>query len=164
MSSGPGGCEPFGLAVSLKRHGLEPEIHVSRSGPYFLDTVRSEDKRRVMRVTQQDFRREADELGIASHLTPLCESALMAAFDSAASAIVLVAGYHMVRRRVPHWVFAFGRDGRHVLVHDPAAVKDESGHNMPGTFAVPWTTFEHMTRFGREDLSAAVLIRKGRLQ
>jgi ribosomal protein S18 acetylase RimI-like enzyme len=40
MTSGPGGCEPFGLAVALKRHGLDPRIHVSAPGPYFLDTVR----------------------------------------------------------------------------------------------------------------------------
>ena len=36
MTSGPGGCEVYGLAVTLKRHGLDPEIHVSRPGPYFL--------------------------------------------------------------------------------------------------------------------------------
>ena len=39
MTSGPGGCEPYGMAVALKRHGLEPEVYVSRPGPYFLDTA-----------------------------------------------------------------------------------------------------------------------------
>src|SRR5205085_7114405 len=87
MSSGPGGCDPYGLAVTLRRHGLYPEIHVSHAGPYFLDTVGSEDKRRVMRLTQQEFRREAAELGIPTHLTPLAESALMKAFDGGAAAI-----------------------------------------------------------------------------
>ncbi|TMJ68026.1 MAG: GNAT family N-acetyltransferase, partial [Alphaproteobacteria bacterium] len=33
MTSGPGGCEPYGMAVALKRHGLEPEIYVSHPGP-----------------------------------------------------------------------------------------------------------------------------------
>ena len=50
--SGPGGCEPYGMAVTLRRHGLRPEIHVSHPGPYFLDTVKSADKRRVMQLTQ----------------------------------------------------------------------------------------------------------------
>ena len=27
---GPGGCEPYGLAVTLKRRGFWPEIYVSR--------------------------------------------------------------------------------------------------------------------------------------
>jgi ribosomal protein S18 acetylase RimI-like enzyme len=165
MSSGPGGCEPYGLAVTLRRHGLYPELYVSRPGPYFLDTVGSEDKRRVMRLTQQEFQREARELAIPTHVSALAESALVAAFDNGAVAIVLAAGYHMVRRTVPHWVFAFGHDGRYILVHDPAAVRDAAGHAAsPQTYAVPATTFERMTRFGRDHLRAAILIRKGPLQ
>src|SRR6266545_3062110 len=162
MSSGHGGCEPYGLAVTLRRRGLFPEIHVSSPGPYFLDTVRSEDKRRVMRLTQQEFQREAGELGIATRLTPLGESALMAAFDAGATAIVLVAGYHMVRRRVPHWVFAFGHEGRYILVHDPAARRDEAGVPIAAeTCAVPRTVFAQMRRFGQDDLNATILIRRG---
>jgi ribosomal protein S18 acetylase RimI-like enzyme len=162
LSSGHGGCEPYGLAVTLRRHGLLPEIHVSSPGPYFLDTVRSEDKRRVMRLTQQEFQREAGELGIATHLTPLGESALMAALDAGATAIALVAGYHMVRRRVPHWVFAFGHEGRYILVHDPAARRDEAGAPIAAeTCAVPRTVFAQMRRFGQDDLNATILIRRG---
>jgi ribosomal protein S18 acetylase RimI-like enzyme len=163
MTSGPGGCEPYGLAVALKRHGLAPEIYVSRRGPYFLDTARSADKRRVMQLTQSAFEREARALDIPSHLTPVNESVLMKAFDAGSVAIVLVSGYHMVPRGRPHWIFAFGRDGRHVLMHDPAALRDEQGvARAPETYAVPWTAFEPMTRLGRERLSATIVIRKGR--
>ena len=165
MTSGPGGCEPYGVAVTLKRHGLAPEIFVSRPGPYFLDTVRQEDKRRVMRLAQEEFRREAEQLKIPIHLAPLAESALIETFDKGAAAIVLVSGYRMVRRNVPHWVFAFGRDGQHILVHDPAAPRDAHG-NAAGqeTFAVPLSEFDRMARFGRDELRATILIRKGRLQ
>ena len=162
MTSGPGGCEPYGLAVTLKRHGLAPEIYVSRPGPYFLDTAKSSDKRRVMRVTQEAFFREANALGIESHLTPVNESVLMKAFDAGSVAIVLVSGYHMIPKGRPHWVFSFGRDGRHVFMHDPAAMRDEQGMaRAPETYAVPWTAFEPLTRLGRERLSAAIVIRKG---
>jgi ribosomal protein S18 acetylase RimI-like enzyme len=162
MTSGPGGCEVYGLAVALKHHGLEPEVHVSRPGPYFLDTAKSVDKRRVMQVTQAEFRREAGALGIKTHLTPASESVLMPAFDAGSVAIVLVSGYHMVPRGLPHWVFAFGRDGRHVLVHDPAAIRNDQGMALAAeTYAVPWTAFERMTRLGRDRLSAAIVIRKG---
>jgi hypothetical protein len=90
------------------------------------------------------------------------ESVLMRAFDAGSVAIVLVSGYHMVPRGRPHWVFAFGRDGRHVLMHDPAAIRDDQGMaRAPETYAVPWTVFEPMTRLGRERLSAAIVIRKG---
>ena len=162
MSSGPGGCEPFGMAVALKRRGLEPEIYVSRPGPYFLDTAKSRDRRRVMELTQAGYRRDAGALAIPTHLTPAGESVLMPTFDLGNVAIVLVSGYHMVPRGMPHWVFAFGRDGRHVLVHDPAAVRNDHGMaQAPETYAVPWPAFERMIRLGREQLSAAIVIRKG---
>jgi ribosomal protein S18 acetylase RimI-like enzyme len=165
MASGPGGCEPYGIAVTLKRHGLLPEIHVSRPGPYFLHTTRSEDNRRVMRLAQAEFHREAGELSIPTHLTPPGESVLMRAFDTGAAAVVMVSGYHMVRRGIPHWVFAFGHEGRYVLLHDPAARRDEQGAMLgPETYAVPWTKFERMMRLDRENLRAAVVVRKGRLQ
>jgi ribosomal protein S18 acetylase RimI-like enzyme len=165
MPGGFGGCEPYGLALALKRRGLSPEIYVNQPGPYFLDKVHSADKRRVMRLTQDEFHRQAAELAIPSHQTPLEESALMRAFDEGAVAVVLVAGYHMVRRRVPHWVFAFGHDGRHVLVHDPAAKRDEHGQALAAeTYAVTWSTFERMTRIGSKNLRAALLIPKGPLQ
>ena len=160
--AGPGGCEPFGLAVTLKRRGLDPEIYVSRRGPYFVDTVRDPDKRRVMRLTQSEFHREAEANDIPSHLTPVSESVLMRAFDAGSVAVVLVSGYQMVPRGRPHWIFAFGRDGRHVLMHDPAAVRDDQGMAYaPETYAVPWTAFERMTRVGGDRLSAAVVVRKG---
>jgi len=162
MASGPGGCEVYGLALALKRHGLRPEIHASRDGPYFLSTVQSADKRRVMEVTQAEFRREARALDIPTHLTPVSESALMRAFDDGRVAIVLVSGYQLVRRGQPHWIFAFGRDGRHILLHDPAATRDDHGKAIaPETYAVPWPAFERMTRLGRDRLSAAIVVRKG---
>lgn len=165
MAAGPGGCDPYGVAVALKRHGLLPEVYVSRPGPYFLNTTRSEDQRRVMRLAQAEFHREAGELGIPTHLTPPGESALMQAFDTGAAAVVLVSGYHMIRRGIPHWVFAFGHEGRYVLLHDPAARRNEQGAMLAAeTYAVPWTKFDRMMRVGRENLRAAVVIRKGLLQ
>jgi ribosomal protein S18 acetylase RimI-like enzyme len=162
MTAGHGGCGPFGLAVASRRHGLDPQVYVNRPGPHFLNTVRSEGKRRVMRLTQADFRREADALGIPTHMKALSESELMRAFDSGAVAIVLVSGYQLLRRRDPHWVLAFGHDGHYVLVHDPAARKDDQDIAIAAeTYAVPWAEFERMTRFGPDHLRAAIVIRKG---
>ena len=162
VSTGVGGCEPFGMAVALKRHGLSSEIFVSRPGPYFLDTVQSAEKRRVMRIAQDDFVEQAKALRLPVHLTRADESVVMPALDKGAAAIVLVAGYHMTPRRQPHWVFVFGREGRFVLVHDPAASRDDDGHAIaPETYAVPWPAFMRMTRCGRDHLEATILVRKG---
>jgi ribosomal protein S18 acetylase RimI-like enzyme len=161
-TSGPGGCEPYGMAVALARHGLVPEIYVSSPPPYFLETTLAADKRRAMELTQQAYVRQAEALAIKTHLTPVSESVLMRAFDAGSVAIVLVSGYHMRPRGKPHWIFAFGRDGPHILMHDPAAIRDEQGMAAAAeTYAVPWTAFERVTHTGRERLSAAIVIRKG---
>jgi ribosomal protein S18 acetylase RimI-like enzyme len=160
--AGPGGCEPYGMAVTLERHGLRPEIHVSRPGAYFVETVKSAEKRRVMALAQAEFQREARARDIPIHLTPVNESVLMRAFDAGNVAIVLVSGYHMIPRGMPHWIFAFGRNGRHVLMHDPAALRDDQGMAAAAeSYAVPWTAFERVIHVGRERLSAAIVIRKG---
>lgn len=162
MASGLGGCGPFGLAVTLHRHGLRPEVHVSHPGPYFLDGVRSEDKRRVMRVVHSEFRREAGALGIPTTFAPLGERALREALDSGACAIVLVAGYHLSRGRTPHWVFVYGHADRCILLHDPEPARDEAGRPKTSEgWAVPSPLFARMSRTGADDLRAAIVIRKG---
>jgi ribosomal protein S18 acetylase RimI-like enzyme len=162
MSTGAGGCEPFGMAVALKRHGLSSEIFVSRPGPYFLDTVQSSEKQRVMRIAQDDFVEQAKALRLPVHLTRADESVVMPALDKGAAAIVLVAGNHMTPRGQPHWIFVYGREDRFVLVHDPAALRDEHGDAItPETYAVPWPAFMRMTRCGRDHLGATILVRKG---
>ena len=158
-SGGPGGCDPYGLAVTLRRQGLMPEILVNNPGPYFLDTVQSEEKRRVMRLAQDAFRQEAQGLGIPTRLAPHGESVLIEKLEAGCAAIVLVTGYHMARRGGPHWVFAFGYEGRHVLVHDPSAKYDDQVMTR-ASFAVPRAEFDRMTRFGRGHLRAAIVTPK----
>jgi ribosomal-protein-alanine acetyltransferase len=163
MTSGPGGCDPYGLAVALKHRGVEPEVRVSHSGPYFLDGVRSPEKKDVMRLVQEGFREEAHELGIPDGGGAMTESDFAAVLTGEAMALVLVSGYRMYRRKEPHWILAFGRDEGHVFVHDPwfEAESRESfiaAANLP----IPAAEFHRMARFGRDNLRAAVLVRKGR--
>jgi len=116
----------------------------------------------VMQIAQAEFQRQARALDIPSHLVPVSESVLMGALDRGSVAIVLVSGYHMIPRGVPHWIFAFGRSGRHVLMHDPAAIRDDQGMAAAAeTYALPWSAFERVIHVGRERLSAAIVIRKG---
>lgn len=162
MTSGLGGCEPFGLAVTLARRGLKPELYLSHTGPYFLDSVRSDEKRTVMRLTQQEFRGEAEALGIPVRGGALGAGELARGFDEGAVAIVLVSGYRMFRKKAPHWVLAHGHDERHIFIHDPW-VEDEdfetpaAATNLP----IPVAEFERMARYGRDQLRATILIRKG---
>jgi ribosomal protein S18 acetylase RimI-like enzyme len=161
MTSGLGGCEPFGLAVTLARHGLEPELYLSHPGPYFLDGVRSDEKRTVMRLTQQEFRDEAAALSIPVRGGALGAGDLAARFDDGALAIVLVSGYRMFRKKAPHWVLAHGHDDRHIFIHDPWVADDDFETTAAATnLPIPAAEFERMARYGRDQLRATILVRK----
>jgi ribosomal protein S18 acetylase RimI-like enzyme len=162
MTSGVGGCEPYGLAVTLARRGLRPSLHLSHRGPFFLDTVRNDEKREVMRLTQEEFRHEAEECGIPIALQPLDASGLRSAFDEGAVAVVLVSGYRMFHAKFPHWLLAYAGDQRHVFVNDPyvEAAEEESpvsATNLP----IPTDEFQRMARYGKGNVRAAIVVRKG---
>lgn len=161
MTSGHGGCEPFGIAVSLARRGLSPQIHVSRMPPYFLDSVRDEEKRMVMTVAQQSFVEEARELAIPVDVGGLTQDAMTGALNDGALVMLLVSGYRMFARKVPHWLLVIGHDDTHAFVHDPW-VEDEhfetrtAAANLP----IPFNELDRMARYGREGLRAAIVIRR----
>ena len=161
MTSGLGGCEPYGLAVTLARHGLVPEVRLSEPGPFFLDSVRSPEKREVMRITQEEFRREAEEMAIPVIVDPLGEAELRRVLDGGAVVIVLVSGYRMFRKKAPHWLLAHAHDGRHVFVHDPwVEPSDFETPMMASNLPIPAGEFHRMARYGSTDLRAAIIIRR----
>lgn len=162
LATGLGGCDPYGLAVVLARRGLKVRIGLSRRGPFFLETVRDPEKRLVMETVQEDFRREAATLGIEVSRPGFSAHELAAGVERGAVAIVLISGYRMFRRRVPHWVLAYGVDGRHLFIHDPW-IEDRTGETLSDAAAlpIPFHEFDRMSRWGAAGLRAAVLVTKG---
>lgn len=161
MMSGPGGCEPFGLAVAAHEHGLSSEIFVSRSGPLFLQSVRDEEKRRVMELAQTDFQQRAAAHGIPVQSRAFLLSDIQEALQKGKLAIVLVSGFLMFGKKVPHWVLAIGDDGDHIMIHDPW-IEDERGETTAdaANIPIPYDIFMGMAQFGRRGLRAAVIIGK----
>ena len=159
MMSGPGGCDPYGLAVTAHEFGLDAEIHVSQAGDLFLDSVRSLEKQKVMMLAQEDFRRRAIDYTIPTVVEPFTLELLSAHLKKGGTAIVLVSGYHMFAKKVPHWVLAHGDDGRHIVIHDPW-VADEKGESIADAayLPLPYATFDKMARFGKSVLRAAVFL------
>ncbi|MBP0615138.1 GNAT family N-acetyltransferase/peptidase C39 family protein [Jiella mangrovi] len=159
MMSGPGGCDPFGLAVTAHEFGLDAQIHVSQAGDLFLEGVRNVHKQKVMMLAQEDFRRRAAEYEIPTVVEPFTLDLLSAHLKKGGTAIVLVSGYHMFAKKVPHWVLAHGDDGRHIVIHDPW-VADEKGESIADAayLPLPYATFDKMARFGKSVLRAAVFL------
>ena len=159
MLAGPGGCEPFGLAVTARTYGLEATIFCSQPDLLFLDTVRDPEKRKVMELAQIDFRRRAEDLRIPTRFSPFSLNDIRAAIADGKLVAVLVSGYLMFGKKVPHWVLAHGDDGRHIMIHDPW-VEDERGETVDdaANLPVPYAVFERISRFGRTSLRAAVFL------
>lgn len=159
MMSGTGGCEPFGLAVAAHEQGLKTRIIVSRKGFLFLDSVRDRDKRRVMKLAQEDFRSEAARHEIPVDWRGFTLGDIREVIRSGGMAIVLVSGYQMFGSKVPHWVLAHGDDGRHILIHDPYVDREEGetiadAANLP----LPHAVFDRIARYGRPSLRAAIIL------
>jgi ribosomal protein S18 acetylase RimI-like enzyme len=161
MMSGPGGCEPFGLAVAGYESGLAAEIYVSFYGALFLQSVRSEDKRRVMELAQVDFRRRAELYGIPVNYRPFALDDIRGAIAEGKLVLVLISGFLMFGKKVPHWVLAIGDDGDHILIHDPW-VEDERQETIldAANIPVPYGIFMNMAQFGRDGLRAAITLGK----
>lgn len=163
MTSGTGGCGPFGLAVAAHRRGFAPAVRVSDDGVQLSDTVRDPEKKEVMRVVQADMLAELEKAHVPVVYGPLRLAELEEAFDDGAIPLVLVSSWAIYQTRTPHWVVITGFDEHFVYVHDPFVDVDEGetradSMNMP----IGREQFRRMARYGRRGLQAAVLVRDER--
>jgi ribosomal-protein-alanine acetyltransferase len=161
MTSGHGGCDPFGLALAARQRGFDVEIHVSDPSELFIDTVRSEEKKAVMRLVQKDFRDELAKTSVRIHHERLKVAALRRRIESGAVPIVLTSYYHFHRQKLPHWLTVTGADDHFIYTHDPYVSRGggktaKDCMNVP----IPHADFDRMTRYGKARLRAAVVLRR----
>ena len=159
MTSGHGGCGPYGLALAAARRGHAVELLVRDSGVAFFDSVRSEEKKRVMRLVQEDMVEELDQLRVPITQGPVNVAGLEARFNAGRVPVVLISSVRIYAERFPHWVTVTGFDDRFIYVHDPLVDVDEGERaldsvNMP----ILRRDFERMARYGRAGLQAAVIV------
>lgn len=159
MTAGHGGCSPQGLALAAWRRGYRVRLELTEDGPLFLDGVRSEEKREVMRLVHEDF---ADDLA-QSQVEQLLVGQLniVSALDAGGLPLVLISSYRLTRSKAPHWVLITGCDEDFIYLHDPDV--DHSQHREPldcQHIPVSHAEFDKMSRFGRSKLRAAVVLFK----
>lgn len=159
MTSGHGGCGPYGLALAAAHRGYAVELLVRDKGVAFFDSVRSEDKKKVMQLVQEDMLEELELLGVPVVHGPVNVAALEARFNTGSVPVVLISSVRIYAERFPHWVTVTGFDERFIYVHDPLVDVDEGERavdsvNMP----IPRRDFERMARYGRAGLQAAVIV------
>ncbi|MCA1790694.1 MAG: peptidase C39 family protein, partial [Thioalkalivibrio sp.] len=135
------------------------ELLVRDSGVAFFDSVRSEEKKRVMRLVQEDMVEELEQLRVPITQGPVNVAGLEAQLNGGRVPVVLISSVRIYAERFPHWVTVTGFDERFVYVHDPLVDVDEGERaldsvNMP----ILRRDFERMARYGRAGLQAAVIV------
>jgi ribosomal-protein-alanine acetyltransferase len=161
MTSGHGGCSPYGLGLAAERRGFKVEMYVSDRGDMFVDSVRSAEKKAVMRLVEADFRHEVGASGITVHYYPLGLPALTAAVDQGGIPIVLISSYRLYRERCPHYLVVTGYDERFIYAHDPLLdSKSDKTRTDCINVPIPRRNFERMSRYGRAQVRACLILRK----
>lgn len=161
MTSGHGGCGPHGLALAARRRGYAAEIHVSDGGPLFLNSVRAEKKKEVLRLVHQEMVAECIEAGVPITVKAVDVDELCRRYAEGEMVLVLTSQWRIHGEKVPHWVIISGVDGERIYAHDPD-VDDADGATSGDCMSVPILRreFARVARYGRDRLQAAVFIRK----
>jgi len=159
MTSGHGGCGPFGLALAATRRGFGVEIYVNDPDVPLVDSVRSPEKKEVMRLVHEEMLADVEELGIPVHYENLPLDLMEQRFAAGAIPIVLISSYRIYGEKMPHWVVVSGLDGHFVYVNDPFVDREEGETPMDSiNIAIPRREFTRMARYGRAGLQAVVLL------
>jgi ribosomal protein S18 acetylase RimI-like enzyme len=159
MSRGHGGCGPYGLALSAYHRGFGAEIFVKERGVFLVDSVRSAEKKEVMRIVHQEFLEEIKRLHIKVHYRSMHADELEAAFEAGGIPVVLISSYRIDRKRIPHWLVVSGFDERFAYVNDPYVdvARHEAGADCID-IPIPRREFERLARYGRAGQKAVIVV------
>ena len=159
MTSGNGGCGPYGLALSAAARGFKTELFVKEKGVFLVDTVRTPAKKEVMRVVEADFRDRIHESGIPLHHRGIRFDEVRRLVDSGCIPVVLISSYRIYGERFPHWIVITDIDDHFISVHDPFVDVDE-GETVSDCLNMPIARaeFERMARYGRTGQRAVIVL------
>jgi ribosomal protein S18 acetylase RimI-like enzyme len=160
MTSGLGGCPPFGLAVAAQRRGLSATVIVSSHRTPFLSSTRGKDKKEVIQLVHEQLVEEADRLGVLAEYRAFRTEDIVAALNRNAVPIVLISSYRLHKVRVPHWVVVTGVDRHHVYIHDPNEGFYLEDVRTAQNVRIPLAEFRRMHGWGSDMMKSVVFIEK----
>lgn len=124
MTSGHGGCHPIGLALAAHTLGFEAEVYISQKGNLFVDGVRSQYKKSVMQMVEQQFFKQANKKGIkiqnGDYINYGVEK-IKTNLEQGHAVICLISTFQFDSKKAPHWVAITHIDDSCLYFHDPDA-------------------------------------------
>jgi ribosomal protein S18 acetylase RimI-like enzyme len=160
MTSGHGGTDPYGLALSASKRGYDVSVYIN-TPDLFINSVRSKHKKEVMRLVQDEILKKLRSLPVQIHKKAIHAHELISAIDEGWIPIILISSYKIYGEKFPHWVVVTGHDEKHIYFHDSYVdyEKEKSPTDCINMFIVK-RDFEHMTKYGKKAQRAVILIRK----
>ncbi len=158
MTSGHGGCHPFGLALAAGQRGFKAKVFVNKRGPLFVDGVRSEDKKEVLRLVHRQFLERTKEEGVSVVYKDLTQEDIRKALKKGEMVVILISTYRLDGRKVPHWVTVTGIDEKCLYVHDPDPDMEHQGPVDCQHIPIAREDFGKMSSYGSDRLRSAVIL------
>ncbi|WP_210396238.1 GNAT family N-acetyltransferase/peptidase C39 family protein [Motiliproteus sediminis] len=160
MTAGHGGCSPEGLALSAWQRGFDVTLYRQCHDIPFIEGVRDERKKQVIRLVHDDFIERINASEIQLQDTAITPAQLQQHIAAGDCLITLISTWRLNRNKAPHWVFVAGCDERFVYLNDPDP--DEDGHHpFHDSIHLPVShqEFERMACFGSQKLKATLVLR-----
>ena len=159
MTSGHGGCHPIGLALAAKRRQFAVEVWINQTSTPFIDSVRNEEKKQVIELVDNCFKREAAEQGVTVNYANITQNELISAFQSGAIPLILISTYAMDGKKAPHWLVMSGFDDDCLYIHDSDPEDGRKSELDCQFMPIARDDFERMSCFGKSRLRTAVIVR-----
>jgi ribosomal protein S18 acetylase RimI-like enzyme len=157
--SGPGGCDPYGLALAAHRRGLRVEVFMSSAEPIFLDRAASEERRGLMSFVQAGFKRDVEAVSLPIEPRAFAVEEITQALDRGLLALVLIDQAPMMGYTCPHWVLVHGHGGGLYFLNDPWIEPDRLEQKMDVVdLPVMAAELDRMAWYGNPAYRAALLV------
>lgn len=162
MTSGHGGCGPYGLSLAAHKRGFDVELYVKDDPAlFFLDSVRSKEKKEVIKLVQEDFKKQISSLPVKVIRRSMEQYELENKFTDGGIPVILISSYRINREKSPHWVVITGFDEKYIYCHDPY-VNYENGKSQTDCINIPILKkeFDKMARYGKSIQRATLIIKR----
>jgi len=159
MTSGHGGCSPYGLALSAWQRGLQVTLHINQTGVPFIDGVRNADKKAVIELVHQDFLQRIQDTDIQIVTDSIKPDEMMKTLRSGHVILALISTWRLNNNKTPHWVYVTGADDDFVYINDPDTT-DGPWQSETDYMLVPINVreFVRMSSFGQSRLRALLVL------
>lgn len=161
MTSGHGGCGPYGLALSAHHRGFDVAVRVKDRAALFVDSVRSPEKKTVIALVQEDQLEQILQRDIRMGYGLVSVADLEQELRTGGVPLVMISSYRLYAEKFPHWVVVTGFDDHFLYVHDPY-VDYADGKTPTDCMNLPIlkAEFTGMARYGKSGQRAVIILRR----